>query len=289
MLFAALSVIWGIPYLLIRISIREISPGTLIFFRTAPPAIAVAPFIVRRGEVVALVRRWRVLLVYTAAEVAVPWLLVSTAEEHLTSSLTALLIAGVPLVGAAIARASGDEDHFNRLQVVGLLIGLAGVGVLVGVDVGGATALPILAVLGASVGYAVGPRIFAHRLADLPNLGVVTASLAITALVYAPWGLTHLPGRLSPEVLVSVVLLAVVCTALGFFVFFGLITEVGPTRATVVTYVNPAVALLAGVVVLNEPLTLGLALGFPLVVLGSVLATRRPAPAATPEPGATPV
>jgi drug/metabolite transporter (DMT)-like permease len=274
-LFGALSLIWGIPYLLIRISVREITPGTLIFLRTAPPALLLIPLIVRRGELGALLRRWRPLIVYSAIEIAVPWLLVTKAEERITSSLTGLLIAGVPLIGAFLARASGDEDRFDRRQWLGLFIGLLGAALLVGIDVKGATALPIAMVLLASVGYAFGPRLFSRRLSDLPNLGVVAASLAITAIAYAPFGLTHLPSHVSAEAAWSVVGLSLVCTAAGFFVFFGLIDEVGPVRATVVTYVNPAVALMLGITLLGEPFTLGIALGFPLVVLGSVLATRR--------------
>ena len=291
-LFAALGVIWGIPYLLIRISIREVSPATLIFLRTAPTALLLAPFAARRGELAAIARRWRSIVAYSAAEIAVPWLLISTAEQHLTSSLTGLLIAGVPLVSAAIARASGDEDRFERTQLLGLAIGLCGVALLVGIDVAGATVVPIVMVLVASVGYAVGPRIFAHQLSHLPDLGVVAASLAVTAVVYAPYGLTHLPSHLSAEVIWSVVTLALVCTAGGFFVFFQVINEIGPARATVVTYVNPAVALVAGVVLLGEPVTLGIVLGFPLVIIGSVLATRRATGTVTGEvtsPGAAPV
>lgn len=275
LLFAALSVIWGLPYLLIRVAIREITPATVVFLRTAPVALLMLPFVARRGELPALVRRWRPLVVYTAVEIGVPWLLISRAEEHLSSSLTGLLVATVPLIGAFLARLAGDEDRFDRRQLLGLLVGLGGVGVLVGVDVSGATALPVLSVFVATVGYALGPRVFARHLSGLPNLGVVAASLTICALAYAPYGLAHLPGRVSLEVAASMVALALVPTFAGFLVFFALINEIGPARSTVVTYVNPAVALVLGVALLGEPFTLGLALGFPLVVAGSLLATRR--------------
>jgi len=289
LLFGALSVIWGVPYLLIRVAVREVAPGTLIFFRTAPVALLLLPVAAYRNQLPALLQRWRALLLYTVVEIGVPWLMISTAEVRLSSSLTGLLIAAVPLIGALVARMSGDEDRFDHAQIAGLAIGIVGVALLVGIDVRGATALPIAGVLLAAVGYALGPRVFNRYLSDLPNLGVVAASLALAAVGYAPYGLANLPRHLSDEVVLSLIALALVPTLAGFLVLFALIQEIGPVRPTVVTYVNPAVALIHGVVLLGEPFTLGLGLGFPLVIVGSVLATRRRDPAVTqPAPVAEP-
>ncbi|MGA3216149.1 MAG: DMT family transporter [Acidimicrobiales bacterium] len=274
-LFVALGVIWGVPYLLIRVAVREVAPSTLIFFRTAPVALILLPVALYRGELPALVRRWRPLVVYTTIEIMLPWLMLFKAEEKISSSLAGLLIAAVPLVGAVIARLAGDEDRFGRNQMGGLLLGLVGVALLVGIDVRGATAWPIAALAVPAVGYAIGPRVLNRYLSDLPGLGVVAGSLGITALVYAPFAFSNLPAHLSSEVTLSLVGLALVPTLIGFLVFFALINEIGPVRMTVVTYINPAVALVLGVVLLNEPFTLGLGLGFPLVIAGSVLATRR--------------
>jgi len=287
LLFVALGVIWGLPYLLIRISVREVSPGTLVFLRTAPVALVLVPMVVRRGETRALLRRWREILVYCAVELTIPWYFVSSGEQRLSSSLTGLLIAIVPLIGVFLARLGGDEERLDRRQLVGLAVGLAGVALLVGVDVRGATALPIAEVLLATVGYALGPRLYAHTLGGLSDLGVVAASMVVTAVAWAPVAFTHLPAHLSVEVTSSVVLLAVGPTFLGFLVFFALISEIGPTRATIVTYVNPAVALLLGVAVLGEAVTVGVAVGFPLVIVGSILATRRRRPLADLEPTAS--
>ncbi len=275
MLFGALGIIWGLPYLLIRVAVREVAPPTLIFFRTAPVAVVLLPVIAYQKHLPDLLRRWRPLLAYTGVEICVAWLLITRAEQRLTSSLTGLLIATVPLFGVLLSRLSRDEEHFGRQQVAGLFVGLVGVALLVGIDVQGATALPIAGVLVAAVCYAIGPRIFNRHLSDLSNLGVVAASLAITAIVYAPFALCNLPSHVSSEVLWSLIGLALIPTLTGFLVFFALINEIGPVRTTVVTYVNPAVALILGVVLLGEPFTLGLALGFPLVIAGSVLATRR--------------
>ncbi len=280
-LFLAMSVIWGCPYLLIRIAVREVSPATLIFFRTAPAALVLLPIALHRRALGGLLARWRWLLAFTAAELGIPWLFVGRAEIHLTSSVTGLLIASVPLVGAVLYRALG-YDHFDRRRILGLLLGFTGVAVLVGVDFRGADLGPVVEVLIPAAGYAIGPLIISRKLDDLPGIGVITASLAIATVAYAPYSLTHLPTSMSLEVVAAVIGLALVCTALAFVLFFDLIVEVGPARSTVITYVNPAVAVLLGVVVLGEPFTWGIALGFPLILVGSWLATGAPPEATSP-------
>ena len=268
-------VIWGVPYLLIRVAVREVDPATLVFLRTAPAGLALFPVAWRRGLLPSLRGRWRWVLAYTVAELAVPWLLLSSAEKRLTSSFTALLVATVPLLGVVLARLfrAGGVDYVDRRQLAGLALGLGGVAVLVGVDGRGASLTSVGQVAIGAVGYATGPLIVARRLSDRPPLAVVATSLVITGTAYAPWALTHVPARMSAEVALSVTGLTVLCTAIAFLVFFALIAEVGPARATVITYFNPAVALLLGITVLGEPLTIGLALGFPLVLVGSVMGT----------------
>jgi len=282
-LFIAMSVIWGCPYLLIRIAVREISPATLIFLRTAPAALILLPLALHRRALSGLLVRWRWLVAFTLAELAVPWFFVGRAEVHLTSSVTGLLVASVPLVGAVLYRALG-YDHFSRRRIAGLLVGFAGVAALVGVDLRGADVGPVLEVLVPVVGYAIGPLVVARKLDDLAGIGVITASLCLASVLYAPYAATHLPGSVSLEVVAAVAGLALVCTALAFVLFFELIVEVGPARSTVITYVNPAVAILLGVVVLGEPLTGGLVLGFPLILLGSWLATAPPLPSPPSNP-----
>jgi drug/metabolite transporter (DMT)-like permease len=276
-----MSVIWGCPYLLIRIAVREVSPATLIFLRTAPAALVLLPLAVHRRALGSLVARWRWLLAFTLAELAVPWLFVGRAEIHLTSSVTGLLIASVPLVGAVIYRVLG-YDHFSARRLVGLLVGFAGVAALVGIDLRGADVGPVIEVLVPAVGYAVGPLIISRKLDDLPGIGVITASLAMASVLYAPYAVTHLPSSVSLEIVGAVIGLALVCTALAFVLFFELIVEVGPARSTVITYVNPAVAILLGVLVLGEPLSWGIVVGFPLILVGSWLATAPPAPSYSP-------
>jgi drug/metabolite transporter (DMT)-like permease len=283
LLFAAMSLIWGIPYLLIKVADEELTPATVVFLRTGIAALLLVPIAARRGLLRPLLAKWQWVVIYTVVEIAGPWLLLTHAETRLSSSLSGLLIAAVPLIGAIVLAGLGSSDrHDDRLdakRLVGLLIGLAGVGVLVGVDVSGSDAWAVVEIAFTAVGYAVGPIIIARKLTDLPTLGVVAASLGLTALGYAPVALTQLPSHVSGRVAWSVAGLALVCTALAFIVFFALIAEVGPARATVITYVNPAVALVLGVLLLNEDFTVGIAIGFPLILLGCFFATGRNRPA----------
>jgi drug/metabolite transporter (DMT)-like permease len=277
-------VIWGLPYLMIRVAVRELAPVTLVFGRTVLGAALLTPVAAWRGELRPLLRHWKPLLAYTAVEVAIPWVLLARAETRLTSSLTGLLIAAVPLVGALIVTLTGEREQLGRRRWLGLLIGIGGVAAIVGLDVGQVSVAALVEVALVAVGYAVGPIILSRSLRDLPVFGVVAASLVLSAIVYAPFAAARWPSKLpSAHVLESVVGLAVICTALAFVVFFALIAEVGPVRATVITYVNPAVAAVLGVLVLSEHITAGMAVGFALVLFGCVLATGR-APEVLAEP-----
>lgn len=273
-LFIALSVIWGIPYLLIKVAVRDLTPATLVFLRTALGAALLLPVVIARGDLRALLPRWRPLLLFTVVEMAIPWVLLSDAERRVTSSLAGLLVASVPLVGALLSRLAGGHEPLGGRRLAGLAVGLAGVAALLGLDVGGGNAFTIAEMAVVVVGYAVGPLIVSRRLSGLPTLDVVAASLVINAVLYAPVGIAQLPSAMPGlPVIGAVVGLGVLCTALAFVLFFQLIAEVGPVRATVITYLNPAVAVAAGVVLLGEPLTPGTLTGFVLILGGSWLAT----------------
>jgi drug/metabolite transporter (DMT)-like permease len=281
LLFVAMGVIWGIPYLLIKVAVDALTPASLVFLRTAIAALILLPIALARGQVRPLLPYWRPLLMFTIAELAVPWLLLSSAERRLSSSLSGLLIAAVPLVGALLGWVTGDERLGGR-RLIGLGVGLAGVALLVGLDLGSGDVPALLQLAVVAIGYAVGPFILARYLTGRPGLGVISVALTLTALGYLPVGVAQLPGHWPAGKVVGAVLaLAVVCTAIAFLIFFALIDEVGPVRATVITYLNPAVAIALGVLLLNEPFTVGIAAGFGLVIAGSILATRRNAAAAT--------
>jgi drug/metabolite transporter (DMT)-like permease len=271
-LFVVLAVIWGLPYFFIRIAVRDVEPATLVFLRTAFAALILLPFAIHRRQLRRLLDDWFAVLGYTILEITVPWFLLSTAEQKLTSSLAGLMVATVPIFGAVIAWGLGHERPDAR-RISGLFLGFAGVVVLAGVGAKGSNLVSMGEIVLCAVGYATAPMIVSRRLAEVPSFEVVTASMVVTALIYLPFGLTHLPSRFHAEPAESIATLSAVCTVLAFLVFFALIKEVGPTRSVVVTYVNPAVALLLGVVILGEPFTVGIAIGFPLIIAGSVLAT----------------
>ena len=275
LLFVLMSVIWGIPYLLIRVAVAEMTPATLVFCRTGIAAVLLLPVAILRIDLRPVLERWRWVVAFAVVEMGVPWVLLGSAEQHVTSSLAGLLVAGVPLVATVIAAATGSRHHMGSRGLVGLLLGLAGVAAIVGSNLGVSDGTAILEMALVVLGYAVGPAILARRLGGLPSVGVMAMSLSLVALVYAPIAFVQRPAVVpSAGALAAIAILAVVCTATAFVFFSMLIEEVGPVRATVVTYINPAVASLLGVVILNESFTAGMAIGLGLVITGSVLATR---------------
>jgi drug/metabolite transporter (DMT)-like permease len=280
-LFVAMCVIWGIPYLLIKVSLDGLGPVELVFVRLVIGALVLVPIALSRVEVRPILRRWRWIVAYTIVEMGVPWILLSDAELRISSSLSGLLVSTVPLLGVGIGLLTRSQERYGWGRMLGLVVGLVGVGVLVGFNVSSSTVGAIFEVLGVAVCYAIGPLIVSRRLSDLPALGVIAASLLLAAVAYAPAAVTQLPHAWpSGEVVAAVATLGLLCTALAFLLFFALIAEVGPVRATVITYVNPAVAVTLGVLLLHEPFTAGIAVGFVLILGGSVLAAR-----AAPAPG----
>jgi drug/metabolite transporter (DMT)-like permease len=280
-LFLALGVAWGIPYLLIKVAVDELSPAELVLARTALAALILLPIALAKGAVRPLVRHWHWLLVFAGVEIAGPWVLLGSAETRLPSSTTGLLIAAVPLAGLAIAFATGRAERLSPVAWLGLGLGIVGVGALVGLDVGGSDLGAVGEVGLVVVGYAAGPAILSRALQGLPGIGIMASALTVTALAYVPIVLVFdgPPGRLpSGKVIWSVLTLAAVCTAAAFMLLFALVNEVGPVRATTITYLNPAVAVVAGALVLDEPVTVWTVVGFVLVVSGSFLVNRRGRP-----------
>ena len=292
LIFVTLGIAWGIPYLLIKVAVGELPPVTLVFARTGLAALVLLPIAMARGVVADTLRRWRPMAAYVVLEICVPWLFLSRAEQVLPSSTTGLLIAGVPVVATVLAvagsRITGEaHERLGAAGVTGLALGVAGVAALVGLDVGGSS-LPAVAEVGIVViGYALGPVIMARWLSDLSGLGVVAVSLTAAALSYLPFVLLGpgLPASVpSPRVLASVAVLALVCTAAAFLLLFALVNEIGPVRSTAITYLNPAVAVVAGAFGLGEAVTVWTVAGFVLVLAGSYLVTRRPVTTAPPRP-----
>ncbi|MCU1473316.1 DMT family transporter [Amnibacterium sp.] len=274
LLFAALGLIWGVPYLFIRIAVAELDPVVVAFARTTIGALLLLPLAIRAKALRPLVTHWKALLVYTVVEIVGPWVLLGHAETSLNSSTTGLLIATVPIVTAVLVTTLG-QDRLTPRRVLGLLVGFCGVALLVGLDFRPSDGVAVLEVLAVVIGYAIGPIVITRFLAGLPSIGVVTGSLIVATVVYAPFALPRWPGAPSTGVIVAVLVLAVLCTATAFLVMFALIAEAGPARMSLITYVNPVVAVSLGALVLHEPITIGLAVGFPLILVGSVLGTWR--------------
>ncbi len=271
-----MAVIWGLPYLLIRVAVRQLDPGVLVLARTGPAAALLAPLVAVRRQWAVLARNLSWIAVFGVVEFGVPWYFMATAERHLTSSFTSLLICCVPLFSVLFQRIRRTEESIAPRRYVGLGVGALGVGLLVGLDVHGGNLAWIAMLMLVCVGYTLGPVILATKLAHVPGPTVVMGATAVVALAWVPWDAAHWPAHVSAETWGCIATLSVVCTVAAFLVFFELIKESGATRATVVTYVNTAIAVALGVVGLHEPLTAAIVVGFPLVLVGSVIATSAP-------------
>ncbi len=281
-LFAAVSVLWGTPYLFIKIAVDDgVSPATVAFVRVVLAALVLLPFALRVGALRGLGARWRPLVAFAVFEVVLPFPLIAYGEQHVASSLAAILIAALPLTIAVLALWVDAEERVAGRRLAGLFVGLAGVVLLLGIDVAGdgQELLGALAILLATVGYAAGPLVIKRYLADTDPRGSITAAMLVAAVLLAPAAALSAPTATpSADALGALAVLGVVCTALAFVLYFTLIAEVGPSRASVITYVNPVVAVALGVTFLGESITAGAVAGLLLILAGSYLATGGGAP-----------
>jgi drug/metabolite transporter (DMT)-like permease len=272
-LFGLLCVIWGIPYLFIKYALTDFSPATVVLLRTAIAAVIMVPIAISRGELRLALKSFPWVLAFAG-----PWLLINDAETRISSGLSALMIATTPLMGTLIGAFLGDRSAWHSTRLIGLGIGFAGVTALVWLDISGGNAdlRSILQLVIVSFCYAAAPAMAARKLAHISTFGVIALSVAIVAVIYLIPGLYTWPDYTpSAKAISSVFVLGIVCTALAFFVFFTLLERMGAVRITLVTYINPAVAVALGIIFLSEPITVGTAIGFPLVLIGSWYATKR--------------
>ena len=275
--FAAVSLIWGVPYLLIRVAVRHGVPApTLAWARVTLAAVVLLALARRAGSLPTLRGRWRWLLAYAVAEVSIPFPLIAAGETRVSSSLAAIVIAAVPLIGAVLAMRFDHSERPTPVRAVGLVVGFGGVVALVGIDVAGSgrALLGTGAILVAAAGYAIGPMLIKHRLADLPAAATMGASLAIAAVLLAPFAALDHPRQVpGAGAIASVVVLGLLCTAAAFVIYTVLIREVGTSRATVITYINPVIAVTLGVTLLGERPGAGAVAGLLLILAGSWLST----------------
>lgn len=282
-LFLACGIVWGVPYLFIKIAVQDFSAPAIILARTLIGALVLIPLAIKRKALMPAIRKWKITLAFAVLEMIVPWWLISTAENgHINSGLAGLLIATVPFFAMAIGYFyMGDKTAAHPKNILGLVFGFAGVVLLVGIDAF-AHNLELLwvgALILAAMGYAIAPAVTAKNAPEVETVGILALSMAITAAVYAvPTILNPLaPGVTVPrlESWLSLGVLGVVCSAIAFVLFFALLREVSYSRATLITYVNTAVAIFAGVAFAGEPFTIGMAAGLPLVAIGSYLASKK--------------
>lgn len=276
--FAALSVIWGVPYLLIKLAVAEVPPVDVAWGRLVLGAAILLPVAWRRGSLRSAAAHWRPVCAFALAELAVPFPLISLGERWISSSLTAILIATLPLTVILLSPLFGVQQQLNVRRVAGLACGFVGVVVLLGID-------PIEGLLGwagvacvivSVLGYATGSLIVERYLHGVDEFGAVALSLAVAATLLLPATLLRLPARMPSMLAInSVIVLGVVCTAAALWLYFYLVAKVGAARATVFTYVNPAVATLLGVSLLHERFGLSLIAGLSLILVGSWMAARR--------------
>ncbi len=275
--FAVASVIWGVPYLFIEIAVRHgVTPPALAWGRVTLGAIVLLALAWRAGTLPSLHGRWRWLLAYAVAEICIPFPMLAFGESRVPSSLAAIMVATVPLIGALLAMRFDHSERPTPVRAVGLLIGFCGVIALVGLDVAGhrGELLGIGAIMLTATGYAIGPMLVKHRMAGLDPRASQGASLGIAAVLLLPVALLDPPHHVpTAGAIWSVIALGLLCTAGGFVVYAILIGEAGSSRATVITYVNPVVAVTLGVLLLGEQPGAGAIAGLLLILAGGWLAT----------------
>ncbi len=276
-LFTALSIIWGTPYLFIKYALEDFDPIFIVFARSAPTAIVLLLLVWWQGKLKNNWKFWKYCTLFAVIEMVFPWYFVTAAEQSVSSGLAGLMLAVVPIFAVITSKIRGEDNAFNFRRIAGIAIGILGVFALVGVDSlkSDINLIAILMLIGAALGYATAPVLISTKLKEADSTSVIAISSLAVTLIYLPFIPSHFPTHTpSASGIWAIIILAVVSTIGGFAVFFALIAEVGPMKATLITYINPAVAILLGVIFLGEELTLGLLIGFPLVLGGSWLASK---------------
>lgn len=281
-LFIATGIAWGLPYFFIRIAVEDFSTVTIVFARVVIGGAVLIPLAIYRKALMPAIKQWRWVLAFAVIEMVVPWWLITEAERNISSGLAGLLVATVPFFAILIAYFyQGDKSVKHPKTLMGLVIGFVGVTLLVGIDslAGHISPVHVLMVIVAAIGYAIAPAIAAQKLSKVETVGVISLSLAMVSVVYAVPALIALPAEIAAgpavESWIALGVLGVICSAVAFVIFFSLIREIGSARATLITYLNTAVALVLGILFLSEPLTPGIMVGFPLVLVGSYFASKK--------------
>ena len=280
-LFILAGFLWGIPYLFIRVAVdpdNGFSPAIVVFIRVFIGALILIPISIYDKSLFVAIKGWKYIAVYALFEMVIPWILISTAEQSISSGLAGLLVASVPIFSTIIASMYGDKSVWHPRRLFGMAIGFLGVFLLVGIEsfTGSSDPIAIFMMLGASVGYAYAVIYITRKMPGVSGVAINAIAMAMTALFYSPALLLLWPDhKISLSATYSVIALGIFSTGIAFAVFFTVMAEIGPTRASLVTYMNTAFAVVLGVLILSEPLTVGIIVGLPLVLIGSYLASRK--------------
>jgi len=277
-LFFFVGFIWGIPYLLIKVAVEDLSPPVIVFARVAIGAAILIPIAMKRGSLMPAIKAWKYVIPYAIGEMVGPWFLITAAEQNMTSGLTGLLVATVPIWTTIIASMHGDKTVWHHKRLLGILVGFIGIVLVVGIESfsGRQSIVAIAMVIVASIGYAWAVTMVTTKIPHIEPISINGVAMVFTAIVYLPFALIYAPDKApSIEALSSVLALGLFPTAMAFILFFQLIKDIGTARGSLVTYLNTAFAVILGVIILSEPFTLGIAIGLPLVLIGSYFASRK--------------
>jgi len=278
--FAVSGLFWGIPYLLMKVAVRDIEPAVIVCGRVLIGAAILIPIAIHQKVLMDAIRGWRYVLPYAFFEMMIPWILITNAEKQISSGLAGLLIATVPIWSTIFASMTGDKTVWHSKRLVGMLVGFIGLIGLVGYEsiIGSSDPLSIAMMLVAAISYSYAVNMISQKLPDVSGIAINGLAMVFTSIAYAPLMIVQFPevSAVSKESAASLLALGVFSTALAFISFFIVLKEIGPARASIGTYVNTAVAVVLGVMILSEPLTIGIIIGLPLVMIGSFLASRKP-------------
>jgi drug/metabolite transporter (DMT)-like permease len=277
-LFIFVGFLWGIPYLLIKVAVDELSPAVIVFSRVAIGSLILIPMAMRLGSLMPAIKAWRYVIPYAIGEMVGPWFLITAAEEKMSSGLAGLLVATVPIWATLIASMHGDKTVWQSKRLIGILIGFIGIVLVVGIESfsGRQSIVAIFMILVAAIGYAWAVTMVTTKIPHIEPISINGVAMVFTAIVYLPFALIYAPDKApSVEALSSVLALGLFPTAMAFILFFQLIKDIGTARGSLVTYLNTAFAVILGVIILSEPFTLGIAIGLPLVLIGSYFASRK--------------
>ena len=280
-LFLLAGFLWGIPYLFIRIAVDPetgFSPAIVVFMRVFIGALILIPISIYDKSIFVAIKGWKYIAVYAFFEMVIPWFLIGTAEQSISSGLAGLLVASVPIFSTIITSMYGDKTVWQPRRLIGIAVGFLGVFLLVGIEsfTGSSDPIAILMILGASIGYAYAVIYITRKMPGVSGVAINAVAMAMTALFYSPALFILWPAhQISHSAIYSVIALGIFSTGIAFAVFFTVMAEIGPARASLVTYMNTAFAVVLGVLILSEPLTTGIIVGLPLVLVGSYLASRK--------------